>query len=301
MRSERLGIWGSFFIISTVWGTTWYAIRIGLETVPPFLSAGIRCGVAAIVLYALLRLRGGSVPRNRVAWRVYFSLGVLTIGVPFALIYWGQQYVPTGLSSILFGMFPVAVALLAQLMLKDERLTVFKVAAIALGFAGVVVIFASDIAIRDTLGVMGMLAILFSVFLQALALIVIKKYGDPVSPIAMNFVGMGIGACMLFVLSVMFESNIRVVWTLPALGSLAYLTLVGSVITFLAYYWLLKRIDAVYLSLSSFINPLIAVFIGSVALNERLSPTVFVGAVLVLVGMLTANGKAIYEKITNRQ
>jgi drug/metabolite transporter (DMT)-like permease len=301
MRSERPGIWLAFLLISTVWGTTWYAIRIGLETIPPFLSAGLRCGVAAALLYALLRIRGDRVPRSRIAWKVYMALGVLTIGIPFALIYWGQQYVPTGLSSILFGMFPIAVALIAHLMLNEERLNSYKVAAIVLGFAGVVVIFASDVAISDSQGIWGMLAILFSVFLQAVALIVIKKYGEPVSPIAMNFVGMGIGAVMLLVLSVIVEADVRVVWTFPALWSLAYLTIVGSVITFLAYYWLLKRIDAVFLSLSSFINPLVAVFIGSVALNEHLSPTVFVGATLVLVGMLTANGKAIYEKIMHRQ
>lgn len=300
MRSERLGIWLAFFIISTVWGTTWFAIRVGLETVPPFLSAGIRCSVAAAILFLYLRIKGGTIPATSVAWRVYAALGVLTIGIPFALIYWGQQYVPTGLSSILFGVFPICVALLSHVMLKQEPLNAYKVAAVLLGFAGVVVIFSSDITIQDSKGFLGMAAILFSVFLQALALIVIKKHGDPVSPLAMNFVGMAIGGVLLLVLSAILESGQPVIWTVPAVASLAYLTIVASVITFMAFYWLLKKIDAVYLSLSSFINPLIAVLIGSVALNERLSPMVFVGAALVLVGMLTANGKAIHEKLTAR-
>jgi drug/metabolite transporter (DMT)-like permease len=301
MRTERSGIWLSYFIISTVWGTTWFAIRIGLETIPPFLSAGIRCCLAAVVLYLLLRIRGEVIPTSRIAWRVYAALGVLTIGIPFALVYWGQQYIATGLSSILFALFPVCVALVSHVMLKSEPLNIFKVASIVLGFLGVMVIFSSDIAVAESNSVLGMLAILVAVFLQSVALVVIKKYGEPVSPMAMNFVGMAIGGTMVLALSMLVESGRPVVWTWQGIASLAYLTIVGSVITFLAYYWLLKRIDAVYLSLSSFINPIVAVLIGSLALGERLSPLTFTGAGLVLIGMLAANGKTIYAKITTRE
>ncbi len=297
MRSERYGIWLAYFIISTVWGTTWYAIRIGSETIPPFLSAGIRCCVAAAVLFAFLRVSGGVIPTSHVAWKVYAALGILTIGIPFALIYWGQQYVPTGLSSILFGAFPLWVALLSHFMLKNEPLDFFKVASIALGFVGVVLIFSSDLSIEGTQGVLGMAAILLSTCIQAIALIIIKKHGEPVSPTAMNFVGMAMGGVMLLVLSLLFESGQPVVWTWPAVASLAYLTIVASVITFMAYYWLLKRMDAVYVSLSSFINPIVAVLIGALVLEERLASMVFVGAAFVLTGMLVANGKMLYAKI----
>jgi drug/metabolite transporter (DMT)-like permease len=301
MRSERVGIWISYFIISTVWGTTWFAIRIGLETIPPFLSAGIRCSLAAVVLYVLLRLRKGVIPTTPAAWKVYSALGILTIGLPFALVYWGQQFIPTGLSSILFALFPVTVAVFSHLMLKKEPLNGYKIVSVVLGFMGVAIIFSSDIAIADSRSILGMLAILVSVFLQAVALILIKKYGDPVSPMAMNFVGMAMGGGMVLLLSLVAERGQPVVWTWQGIASLAYLTIIGSVVTFLAYYWLLKRIDAVYLSLSSFINPIVAVLIGSLALGERLSPLTFAGAILVLAGMLTANGRAFYEKLRTRE
>lgn len=296
-RSERVLIWVAFAIISTVWGTTWLAIRIGLETVPPFLSAAIRCLLAAVVLYAIVRSRGIPVPLTGPAWKVYFSLGVLTIGVPFALIYWGQQYIPTGLSSILFGAFPFWVALLSHLMLRDEPMTIFKGAAIVLGFAGVVIIFSAETAVSDPRALLGMSTILVSTFLQALALILIKKHGEPVSPMSMNFVGMAMGGVMLLILSLVAEGDRPAVWTGAAVASLLYLTLVGSVITFVAYYWLLKRIDAVYLSLSSFINPIVAVVLGALALGERLPPTVFTGAGFVMAGLLVANGKGLYARI----
>lgn len=297
-KSERTLIWVAFAIISTVWGTTWLAIRIGLETIPPFLSAGVRCSLAAVILYGIVRFRHIPVPRTRDAWSVYLALGVLTVGIPFALVYWGQQYIPTGLSSILFGSYPLWVALLSHLMLRDEPLTVLKILAVILGFAGVVIIFSAETSISDPRAFLGMAAMLFSTFLQALALIIIKKVGDPVSPIAMNFVGMAMGGLMLLVLSAVVESDLSATWTSAAVLSLLYLTVIGSVVTFVANYWLLKRIDAVYLSLSSFINPIVAVLLGFLVLGERMPSGVFTGAALVFTGLLVANGKALYARIT---
>jgi drug/metabolite transporter (DMT)-like permease len=297
MKSERRLVWLGFALISTVWGTTWLAIRIGLESFPPFYAAAVRCLLAAVVLYAILRFTGGRIPATRMAWRVYLALGVLTIAIPFALIYWGQQFIPTGLSSILFGAYPFWVAVFSHLMLPHERLNAFKVAAVVLGFAGVAVIFSADVYVSDANAFLGMMAVVVSTVLQALALIYVKKYGQDVSPMAMNFVGMAIGGALLLLLSVTLESGKPATWSASGMASLLYLSLVGSVLTFVTYYWLLKRIEAVYLSLSSFINPLVAVAFGAAVLGERLPQSVFTGAALVLLGMFIANGKALYAKI----
>ena len=216
-NSERMMIWIAFAIISTVWGTTWLAIRIGLETVPPFLSAGIRCLAASVILYGIVRFRGLSIPMTPSAWKVYLSLGVLTIGIPFALIYWGQQYIPTGLSSILFGAFPFCVAVLSHLMLRDEPMTLSK----GLG---------DRLRVRrrgDHLSMprppspirapfSGCRRCWSACFLQALALVLIKKHGEPVSPLSMNFRGYGDGRDHGALLSVAVEGERTVTWTTPA-------------------------------------------------------------------------------------
>jgi drug/metabolite transporter (DMT)-like permease len=294
--SERLKIGIAFFIISTVWGSTWLAIKVGIEVMPPVFSAGVRFVIASAILYVLIRVRRLSMPFDTNAWKLYSSLGLLTFLFPFALVYWGQQFIPTGLSSILFGVFPFWVAIFSHLMLKDGRIDLPKLLSLVIGFTGLVVIFWIDVSLSDPWTLIGMSTIVLSTIMQAYSLILVKRYGQPVSPLVMNFVGMVIGALGLLALSLVFEQGKPVVWSENAILSLLYLSIVGSVLTFVSYYWLLKRVDAVYLSLTSFINPIVAVALGAAVLGERLAPGVFVGAGLVFLGILVANGKALHTK-----
>lgn len=296
MTGERLRIWSAFLIVSTVWGSTWLAIKIGLMTVPPFLSAGVRFVVAAGVLLAIIRVTGAVISWHRDARRVYITLGLLSFTAPFALVYWGQQFIPTGLSSILFGAYPFWVALFSRLWLPGERLDAFKIAGVLVGFAGLVTVFSGDTHWSDPNAFRGMAAILGSTMLQGFSLVMVKRYGQAVSPFAMNFVGMSIGGILLLALSLLVEPVGSARWTLPAVGSVVYLAVIGSVLTFVSYYWLLKRIEAVYLSLTSFINPVVAVVLGSIVLGESLGASVLVGAALVLTGILTAHGRQLYGK-----
>jgi len=297
MNSERFRIWLAFFIVCGVWGSTWLAIKIGLQTVPPFLAAGLRFAVASGVLLLIVRFRRLPIPLTRDAQKVYLTLGVISFSIPFALVYWGQQFIPSGLSSVLFAAYPFWVAIFSHLFLKDEPLDLFKSLGIVLGFLGLLVIFSSDLHWSDPMALLGMCAVLVSTVLQGFSLIMIKKYGQLVSPFVMTFVGISIGAVVLVAMGFLFEEVASVVWNSVAVGSIIYLAVVGSVLTFVSYYWLLKRIEAVYLSLTSLVNPIVAVLLGALVLGETLEPATFAGAALVLLGILVANGKYFYEKI----
>jgi drug/metabolite transporter (DMT)-like permease len=111
---------------------------------------------------------------------------------------------------------------------------------------------------------------------------------------------MSVAGGILFLAGSLFESLSSVTWDAAAIGSILYLSVVGSVIAFVTYHWLLKRVEAVYLSLVSFINPIIAVILGAMVLDETLAASVFVGAALVLVGILIANGRQLYAKVITR-
>ncbi len=297
MRSERVRIWCGFLIVCYVWGSTWLAIKVGLSTVPPFLSAGLRFTVASAILFGLVRVRRVRIPLTTDAKKLYAILAILSYAIPYALVYWGEQYVSSGLCSIIFAAYPFCVAIFSQFLLADERLNAFKVAGILCGFAGLVIIFAADIHLSDRSALLGMSAVLLSTIVQGLALVLIKKYGQPVSPFAMNFVGMLFGAAGLLAMSLIIESYRAITWNTAAVGSILYLAVVGSVLAFVTYHWLLKRIEAIYLSLVSFINPIVAVLLGAMVMNETLGSRVFVGAGFVLAGILVANGRYFFGKI----
>lgn len=296
MTGERLRVWGGLATITLIWGSTWLAIKIGLVSMPPFLGVGMRFLVASAILLGILKARGIGIPFTRDSRILYLSLTLLTFTVPFALVYWAQQYLASGLSSVLFAAFPFWVALFSQIILPGQRLNRFKVAGILVGFAGIVIIFAHDIRLTDQRGLVAMLALILSTVLQAFSTVLVSKYGRPVSPFAMNFVGMSGGGILLTILGLTTESTASIVWDAAAIGSILYLAIFGSVVAFVTYHWLLKRIEAVYISLTSFVNPIIAVVLGALILGERLAPTVLLGAAFVLVGILVANGRSLLRR-----
>ena len=298
MNGERFRVWAGYAIVSFVWGSTWLAIKIGLGSIPPFLGAGMRFAIAALMLLVMLRMRRVRVPLTTEAKKVYFVLGTISFGVCYALVYWGEQFISSGLCSVLFAAYPFCVAIFSHFLLKRERLTAFKVAGIILGIAGLVVIFAGDLRVADSSAVRGMAAVLASTILQACALVLTKKHGQAIDPIAMNCVGMTIATVLLLTLGLVTEREMPLRLDGAAVGSLVYLAAVGSVLAFVTYYWLLKRVEAVYLSITSLINPIVAVILGAVILGETLAPRTAAGSALVLLGLVTVNGKQLLARIS---
>jgi drug/metabolite transporter (DMT)-like permease len=300
MEKERVRIWAAFVVVCTVWGSTWMAIKIGLETIPPFFGAGIRFVIAAVLLFLIIRVRGIHLPFDRNAWRVYVALGIPGYAIPFALVYWGQQYIPSALSSILFAAFPFWVAIFSHVFLADAKLDFYKIGGIVVGFAGLLIIFARDVHWTGTDGLWGMCAVLLSTALGGFSLVVVKKYGMSISPFSLNFVAMGMTAIILLGLSFPIEQTADVAWNTSAVVSVLYLAVISSVLTFVIYFWLLKKVEAVYLSLTTFVSPIIAILLGAMFMGEKLAPTVYVGAGLVLSGILFANGGYIYAKVQQK-
>ena len=287
--SERFRIYLSYFFICTIWGSTWLVIKIGLESVTPLLAAGLRFVVASSILFALLKIRGITIPKSREARRLYVIIALISFSIPFGLIYWGEGFIPSGLTSILFALYPFAVALFSFLFLPSEKITKWKIAGIIIGFFGVVIIFFNDIGIHSSNALPGMAAVVASALLQALSVIVIKKFGHGIHPFALTFVPMAYSAAILLTASLVFEDFTTIKFTWRSWCSIFYLGIFGSVVAFVSYFWLLKRVEAVFLSLTSFITPIIAVVLGIVILGEKFSNQVFIGAAVVLIGIAVAN------------
>lgn len=275
--------------VCLIWGSTWLAIKVGLTTVPPLFAASLRFFISSAILYLLMVLQEEKFPREKPFWFLSLIVSLNNFSVPYSLIYLGQKNVPTGLSSILFATYPFWVALFSHMRLPSERMTLAKGVGMTWGFVGVVVIFSNQFSLPGEHSIVGMLAILAAAILQANALVTIRKFGKPYSPVTLNFSAMLLGALTLFVASVGVEDIKSTRFDIHSISSLLYLATFGTVVTFVTYFWLVKHVQAVLLSLTAFVTPIIAIVMGSYALHEELEREVLLGASMVLIGILSAN------------
>ena len=287
--NERLRIILAYLVVTMIWGSTWLVIKIGLTMIPPLIGAALRFVVAAVVLFGLARLWRVNVPWHRRARIVYAVVALFSFSVPFAMVYWGQQYISSGLASILFGTYPFFVALFASFLLPSERLTIWKISGIAIGFTGIMTIFSNDLQFSGGAAFWGMAAIVGSALLQGFSVIILKKYAEDIHSVAITMIPMAISGVFLFTASLIFESVTFSMFTWQSLLSIGYLGIFGSVVTFLNYFWLLKRVEAVYLALLAFVTPIIAVILGIILLGEAFDSRIYIGAALVLCGIATAH------------
>jgi len=286
--------WAGIAAVSFIWGSTWLAIKVGLEAMPPFLSAGMRFALAAGILSGLSWASGVRLPRDARTHAGLLALGFLNFVVNYGAVYWGEQYVSSGLTAVLFATYPLFVLLIAHATIGAERITVRKAVGVALGFAGVGVIFRSDLAVDDPRAAIAVAVILVSPVASALTSVGIKKWGHDLHPYTLTALPMAYGAVALTAIGLACENPQAIEWSAAAIGSLAYLALFGSVIAFVIYYRLLKVVPVSLLALVSYAFPIVAVVLGWLVLGERLAGSTLLGAAAVLVGIALATWRRRY-------
>lgn len=280
--------WAGIVAVSFIWGSTWLAIKIGLASMPPFLSAGMRFAIAAGILAALAWISGVPMPRAARTHAGLLALGFLNFVVSYGAVYWGEQYVSSGLTAVLFATYPLFVLLIAHFAIGAERITVRKLVGVALGFVGVAVIFRSDIAVDDARATLAVAVIMLSPVASAVTAVGIKKWGHDFHPYTLTALPMAYGAVALTAIGLATESPRAIEWSAVSIGALLYLALFGTVFTFVVYYRLLKVVPVSLLALVSYAFPIVAVVLGWLVLNEALSGSTLVGAGMVLVGIALA-------------
>lgn len=275
-----------WLILCGIWGSTWLFIKLGLADLPPLTFAGIRFVFAALILTIIVLLRGVSWPRSRHDWLIIAIVGFLQFTLNYGLVFWGEQYISSGLAAVLQSTFPAFGLVIAHLYLPYERMTVAKVAGVLLGVLGVAVIFSNQLAIAGHLALFGSVALVLSAFFGSYGNVLVKAYGTKVDPMVMAAGQMICGFPPLLILGIATEGNpLRFHWTGTAVLCLAYLVIVGSVIAFGLYYWLVLRMDVTNTMLIALVTPVVAVVLGIVVLNERLNWRILAGAACIISGI----------------
>ena len=281
-----------WLLLGFIWGSTWLFIKLGLEDLPPFLFAGLRFVIASLFLWVILWVRRVRLPRIRRDWLVMVGTGLLTFGLDYGLVYWGENHIPAGLTSILFSTMPLFVLLLAHFFLRNERISRWSLGGVLVGLAGVTLIFSKQLQFSDPLVFWGSLAVLGAALAAAISSILVRRFAQHLDPMILTTIQMTAGCIPLVALGLSLEgSPIHFHWTAMAWTSLLYMAVIGSALAFVLLYWLLKQIGPVRTGLIIPFTTVVAVLLGVIVLGEAFTWRTGVGGALVLGGLSLATRK----------
>lgn len=284
---------------------------MGLRGLPPFTGVALRFAVAAAALLLLAPVFGVKLGRGRTERRLWWANAFCTFIVPYSVLYWAEQTVPSGLCAVIFSTFPLLTALAAHVVLPAERLTFRSIAGILVGFAGIAVIFSADFhALGGSRVARDAAILLISPLFAALGNVTVKRWGDDLHPMSTAAVPMAITAAVTGAAALLTETGLHVTWNTSSVLSILYLGLIGSAFPFTLYFWLLRHQSATNLSMINYATPILALIVGSLFMGEAFPPRILAGSALVLVGVAVAVNKGrqkveqrglVEEGVTSRQ
>ncbi len=285
-------IYIAYALLSIIWGTTWYALKVSLnEGMVPSYAVGIRFIFGGLIFWAMMLFRREKLPLNKRAISIYLQFGFLNFGISYALTYWATQYIYSNLASILWASFPIITTIMAHFYLSDEKLNKKKIISLLFGIAGTILIISQSGNLGGKNVSIGIVVILVAIIVASWPNVYLKKNKNIVNTFQLNAVSQSIGGLFLFCIAIFTEPGPAMIWTKTNLFATAYLIIFGSVITFSLYFWLFSYLSLSQITYVAFFPPIIAIFIGWIFLNERLSFLILIGAILIIFGALLVNYK----------
>jgi len=282
--------YAAWIAVCLIWGTTYLGIRIALETIPPLTMAAIRWLIAGTMLVAALKLRGERLPARR-EWPALALLGLLLLGFGNGAVVWAEQTVPSGLTAVLVAMSPFWMVGVDAFMPDGARLSIPRVIGLFVGFGGIVLLVWPEIRVE---GGRGFLVGVVSTQIACAGWAAGSSYArwrgrghaKHENVLATAALEMLFGGVVLLSGSLALREPARIAFSPRSTAALAYLIVVGAIAGFSAYAYALKHLPVATVSLYAYVNPIIAVVLGTVILSEPLSPRIAAAAVIVLAGSL---------------
>jgi len=292
MNASRPATWKillAFAIIYIVWGSTYLAIRVGVQEMPPFLMAGIRFTVAGLAVYAWMRITGVSSPSWR-EWKAATLLGTLMFLMDYACLFWAEQRVPSGIAAVILAAIPVCITLLEIIFLRTQRLTVQLALGLLVGIVGVAILMNPSASLGEApLDRGGAIALLVACAGWSIGTIVSKRLVLPQSKPMSAAAQMLTGGVMLLALAAIAGDFGR--FHVQAISgkawfSLVYLIIAGSIISYTAYVWLLDYESPTKVGTYAYVNPVVAVILGVALGGEIVGRRTLLGMGLIVVSVV---------------
>jgi len=276
-----------FALVCLLFSTTWLAIRIGLADLPPLGAAGLRFLVAFPILLAIARWKSLSPPQTRQDWILAIQLGLTMFAIPFALIYYAEQTVPSGLAAVLFASHAIFVALLAHFVLHDEPLTAARLVGIGACLVGLVLVFHDRMSGERSW--LGEAALVLTAAIQSTTSIAIRRAKGRLPAVVLSCIGSGIGAVVLLGASFASGEPLLARMTPAGAATILYLAVFGSVIAFTVTIRLIEVLGANRMAMTVYITPVAALLWGWLILGERLGQGLWLGAACIVGGVWLAS------------
>jgi drug/metabolite transporter (DMT)-like permease len=296
--ASGLAIWSALIAVYIVWGSTYLAIRFVVETMPPFLAAGFRFLIAGGVLYIFTRLRGDKAPL-RLEWRSAAIVGFFLLVGGNGAVMWAEQRVASGIAALMIASVPLWIALLDAIRPGGRRPDRWVIVSVLAGFAGIIILIgpAQFIGSEDRVDLVGMAVLLFAAFSWAIGSLYNRGANLPASPLlgtGMEMLAGGLGLLILGTVVGEWSQMEFAEFSTNSLLGFAYLVVFGSWVGFASYIWLLRVAPITLVSTYAYVNPLVAILLGSLLAGEALTTRVMLAALFILgsVVVITMNRNA---------
>lgn len=279
----------AFAAIYLIWGSTYLGIRVAVETMPPFAMAGARFLIAGAVLLAFLRWRGAPVPTAR-QWRINTIIGAFLLLGGNGLVAWAEQFVPSGVTALLIGVQPLFFVLTEWAWPGGTRPTAITTGALLLGFGGVAWLAAPwENGSHGGVPVAGVIAVLSACVFWALGSIYSRHARHGADPMLASSLQMLGGGGVLMVAALLHGDLAQ--WDFAAISSrswiaFSYLVVFGSLVAFSTFVWLMKHSTPARVSTYAYVNPIVAVFLGWLILNEPVTARTLVASVVIIAAVI---------------
>lgn len=283
--SNQTRAYAALIVVCLVWGTTYLAIRIALETVPPLLMAGLRWVSAGAVLIVLAAVRGARLPGRR-EWPALFVIGLLMTSIGNGAVVWAEQTVSSGVAALLIGAMPFWLVGVERTLPRPDPLTWRRFLGLVVGFAGVVLLVWPELTHPAGGSLYGVVATQFACVGWAVGSGYSRRRSASEDVMPAAGVQMFCGGLALLVAGSVAGEWPRLAFNGRTFGAVAYLALAGSIGAFTAYLYALKHLPVATVSIYAYVNPVIAVLLGSIVLSEPFSSRLVVAGTVVLAGTL---------------
>lgn len=285
--------WAVLFVLSMLWGGSFFFTGVALTALPPFTLVVLRVGLAAVILNLAVPMLGLRMPRDIRTWAAFVSMGVLNNVVPFCLIVWGQTHIASGLAAILAATTPLFTVVVAHLLTQDERMTTNRLSGVLVGLLGVAVMVGPSALVGLGSDVLAQVAVLGAAASYACAGVYGRRFRRMgVQPLATAAGQVTASALVLLPVALAVDRP----WTLampgvPVWGAVLGIATLSTALAYVLYFRLLATAGATNLSLVTFLVPLSAILLGSLILGERLDARHYFGMALIGGGLAAIDGR----------